>query len=378
MPFDAAGLQHIGAGAYRYRTRDDATAVNAPGYWTAAWPTLRRGDAIFRTTFDVNGQVASHGRHVITAAARTAVSSLDGFGSGGVITPLPPGAQVSSISWTAGSRLAILANAAPGGELVLNSGRHDHRADRPATITTADADVSTWASGQSLPGTVTQGTLANRPTHSQAAGVVAFTGSTGPNDTTNGRWLGFPTGAGTLPTRFEAGSALGMVYMLVRFATVPTWRTRLFGVGTLTNTFQNERRGYGLDVNAGGQLRFWRADATTVSAQTIAGAITANEPIALAFVMNDDRTTPGVSDNVTRCYVLTKPAGPYPTMTQAATAARAVANNSSPIAMINRDWYTAAAAGIGNFELIAFAADYAPPTTDTPIQDNLSRLIGRM
>ncbi|WP_291299281.1 hypothetical protein [Elioraea sp.] len=261
---------------------------------------------------------------------------------------------------------------------MLNTGRHDHRADRPATITTADADVSSWTSGQSLAGTVTQGTLANRPTHSQAASVVTFAGSTGTGDTTNGKWFGFPTGAGTLPTRIESGSPLLMVYMLVRFALVPTWRTRLFGVGTLNNTFQNERRGYGLDVNSGGQLRFWRADSTAVSAQTIPGAITANEPIALALVLNDDRTTPGTSDNITRLFVKTKGTGPYPSLTQAATAARAVAGNGSPSAMINRDWYTAAAGGIGNFELFAFAADYAPPTTDAPIGDNLDRMLGRV
>lgn len=89
MPFDLDGLQHVGGGVYRYATRDDAAAVNAPGYWTGAWPLLRRGDAIFRTTLDGNGLVASAGRHVITAAARTAVTSADGFDAGSVITPPP-------------------------------------------------------------------------------------------------------------------------------------------------------------------------------------------------------------------------------------------------------------------------------------------------
>jgi hypothetical protein len=316
---------------------------------------------------------------------------LLGDGSGRVVVPAPlppspppepppPGAQLTSMSWSAGSALSLLANAAAGSELVLTTGRHDHRADRPATITTADADVSSWTSGQSLAGTVTQGTAANRPTHSQATGIVTFAGATSGTDTTTGKWLGFPTGAGTLPTRYadSSNNALGIAYLLVRFPVVPTWRTRLFGVGTLNNTFANERRGHGLDVNGGGQIRFWRADASAVSAATISGAITANEPIAIGFVLNDDRTTPGTPDLITRCLVKTKPSGPYATMAQAATTARTIANNSNPSAFIGRDWYTGAAGGIGNFELFAFAFDYAPPTTDALIEANLDRLLARV
>lgn len=107
MPFDRAGLHSLGSGAWVYRTRDDAAAVNTAGYWTPAWPLLRRGDAVFRTTLDVNGQVASAGRHVITVAGRAAVSSAAGFDAGSVITPpSPPGAGyvlTSAAAITAGT-----------------------------------------------------------------------------------------------------------------------------------------------------------------------------------------------------------------------------------------------------------------------------------
>lgn len=75
MPFDRRGLTHLGGGLHRYRTTDDAATIDAPGYWTAGWPVLRRGDQVFRVTLNGAGQVASSGLHVITASTRTAVSS---------------------------------------------------------------------------------------------------------------------------------------------------------------------------------------------------------------------------------------------------------------------------------------------------------------
>lgn len=78
MPFSLAGLQHIGAGLWFYRTTDDAAAVNAANYWGASWPLMRVGDQVIRTTFDGAGAVASNGIHVVTSASRTAATTSGG------------------------------------------------------------------------------------------------------------------------------------------------------------------------------------------------------------------------------------------------------------------------------------------------------------
>jgi hypothetical protein len=114
MPFELDGLQHVGGGVHRYLTRDDAAAVNAPGYWTAAWPLLRAGDAVFRTTLDAGGAVLSAGRHVITAASRGAISSADGFDAGSMITPPElPGAGYTLTSAAAITAATIFTRVLP-------------------------------------------------------------------------------------------------------------------------------------------------------------------------------------------------------------------------------------------------------------------------
>lgn len=89
MPFDPRELRSIGGGVHRYRTTDSAATVAAPGYWTGAWPALRRGDHVFVVTLDGQGQVVTSGRHIITTSTRTEVSSAAETVSG----------MTSSLSW---------------------------------------------------------------------------------------------------------------------------------------------------------------------------------------------------------------------------------------------------------------------------------------
>lgn len=78
MPYSRAGLFHIGGGLWRYQTDDAAAAVNAANYWGPAWPLMRVGDQVLRTTVDGTGAVVSTGIHVVTSASRTAATTTGG------------------------------------------------------------------------------------------------------------------------------------------------------------------------------------------------------------------------------------------------------------------------------------------------------------
>jgi hypothetical protein len=384
MPLDLDALQHVGGGAWRYLTRDDATAVNAPGYWTGAWPLLRRGDAVFRTTVDAGGAVVSAGRHVITAASRAGVSSGNGFDAGSVITPPPGDAQLTSFNWNLRVAPAILAGGAGGGNINYSAGRHDHRADADSQITTANSTVSSWASGQGFSGVLSQSASGNRPSHVAASDIVQFSGSTAANDTTNGKW--FELSSGIVSRYASTPNALGVAYFLLRFPTLPTWTTSILRIGTNSNFYTNrDRLAYTLLVTASVMSLNRGSNTTNVAAQ-IASRPAANEWVALAAVLNDDRTTPGTSDQISRLFAKTKPGGTYATMQTASSTALSVSgaswNNAGGNAegRINQVRFNASATteGIGNLDLHSFGFDDAPPTSNAGIEAVLDTLLGRV
>jgi hypothetical protein len=271
--------------------------------------------------------------------------------------------------------------AAGDSNLALTTGRHDHRADFPQQVTNANSFVSNWTSGQSLLGTFANAVIANQPTHIQADNLVSFAGSTGTGDTANGKWL---TMNSTVPNIYAANtSALGVVYMLVRFPTLPTWTTALWRVSANNNFFVNQyRRGYWL-ICTPSSLSMIRGISTTNQTAALGSRPAAGEWVAIAGVLNDDRVTPGTSDNISRIFAKTKSGGTYATMATANSPvlAQDLTTWSAVEGEINRTrrgGSTPTIDLIGNFDVHSVAFDSAPPTTNGGIEAALNKLLERV
>jgi hypothetical protein len=263
-------------------------------------------------------------------------------------------------------------------ELLYNNGLIDVRGDANPTITTVNGPLSNWTSGQGISGTVSQSTESFRPSHVDASDVVSITGSTASNDTTNGKWLSISN----LASRYTSTpNALGVSYMLVRFPTLPTWNTVLFQVGVNSSTYTNRDRLRYIVILTATQWFVARGTNTSAQQATLGTRPAANEWVALAHVINDDRTTPGTSDNISRLFLKTKPGGTYATMQQLNTSALSLTGTwTGAEATINRvRWNNSASTeGLGNFDLHSYGFDAIPPTTNAGIEANLDRLLSRV
>jgi hypothetical protein len=107
-------------------------------------------------------------------------------------------------------------------------------------------------------------------------------------------------------------------------------------------------------------------------------ALVANEWVAAAMVLNDDRTTRGTSDQVSRLFVKTKPGGTFATMWSATTETFTWGGGTVLAARINRAFRVDSVSAIGNWDLHSFGFDYAPPNSDAPIESNLDKLLARV
>lgn len=296
--------------------------------------------------------------------------------SGGVIDPL--------IEFTSADGYAeSLATAAAGGlgnnELTLGSGRFSLRADVDTTLTNAGGAVQTWTSGLSLTGALAQSAAGNRPSHNAASDYVEFSGAVSGSDNTNGKWLVIPTGSGQIGEQYTANlDRIGMAYMLVRFPALSGWGVRLCSFARMQNTFNDFRNAQKLEVTSGGYLRGTRASASDAANATTAVPIPTNEWLAIGWVLNDDRTTPGTSDKVTRVLVKSRSGTTFATMAAVSSSSLTCGGGSTPSAFIGRDAYTGSVGGIGNWHLHSFAFDSAPPSSNGDIEANLDKLLARV
>ena len=330
---------------------------------------------MFRVTLDMAGQVLSQGQHLVTSASRTDVS-----------TGSNPFAALedSAADFVFAFDMTAVPAATTG--LTINNAWHIHDAADSGTVTTANGAVSNLNSV--APGTKTflQATANNQPAHSISNQIITFA-STSQTDA-DGDFLATGTGAGTLANLLgntNSQDVLGIVYVLFRFATVPTWRTYLFAGGTQHNTFADERNGIGLCVLSGGAIRAWRAGGgSTISSVQTTGTVAANVWHAAAFVFNDDRVTPGTPDNRARLRVRSAAGGNFTTVEAGAGTNTAFWSTSAnnPRARIGRGLHDADG-GQGNWQMRYMAADVAsiaggdpkPPTSDAVIDANLAALL---
>ena len=295
---------------------------------------------------------------------------------GGVVNPL--------IEFTSADGYAdTFATAAAGGlgnnELTFGSGLYSLRADVDTTVTNAGGAVQTWTSGLSLGGTVSQGTAGNRPNHNAASDYVEFVGATSTSDNTNGKWLVVPTGSGQLGQLYTANlDRIGMAYMLVRFPALSGWGVRLMSFTAMQNTFVDYRSAQKVEITSSGYLRAHRSSASASNEALISTTIPTNEWLAIAWVLNDDRTTPGTSDKVSRVLIKSRAGTTFATMATANSPSLTCSGKGTPSAFIGRDAYTGSVGGIGNWQLHSLAFDAAPPNNNSDIEANLDKLLARV
>jgi hypothetical protein len=302
----------------------------------------------------------------------------------------PPGdAVLTSIAWNLRLTPEILGGGAGGGAINYQAGLYDFRADFDSLVTTANGAVSALTSAQSLPGAFSQGTAANQPSHNAAGDFVRFAAASS-TDAAAGDFLLLST---QMADRYRAqGASLGVVYMLFRLTSAATWLTTLFRVGVNNTNFTGrDRRAYHVGLFTGtNRIIGIRGSATSNQNAQINNHPAVNEWTALAFVLNDSRVSGvrnGASDQVSRVFVKTKPAGTFATMQTASSAVldtTAAWTSSSPPdgteSNLLRARYnnSATVEGFGNVDIHSFGFDAEPPITNADIEAVLDTLLARV
>ena len=298
--------------------------------------------------------------------------------------PTGPG-QFTSMGFRGEAAMSVIVGGSGNNDLAYNAGLIDWRGDVAALTTSAGAAVSSATSGQGFSGTAfSNGNAANQATHSLALGALTFSAASASD--ANGDFYAVPL----IRDRYVSqGTALGVVYFLLRsVGSVPAWDTTLMRVGNNTGTFTRQwAQGYGLAwLGNGGTLRIYR-EGTPSSTSLLAdlGGFAANEDIALAWVINDSRSSGGVggpSDNISRLFAKTKPGGSRPAMGSTQTAGTTAPNpGSSCLADLGRSrWnnFSSNAGSANGIRLHALGFDANPPITDAGIENNLDKLLARL
>lgn len=304
--------------------------------------------------------------------ATSGVFALNAAGSG------QQQGETTTVSGVADSTANANAGGLGNNELTLNQGLYNLRADDTARITAANGAVSLWSSGQSLPGRAVQNTPANQPAHAAADTLVTFN-STGQTDA-DADWLNLPE----LAARYSnnTGSKLGVAYLLVRFRGLPGGSDTFpfFRIGANNPSFnQIGRRTVYATANAS-RITIVRGDATSQAVGSNLPLPQIGEWIAVAVVVNDDRSVAGTSDNVSRLFIKSRTGGTYATMATTGTGApKVISWDPSSTATINRSVFGGSVSeGSGPIDLRAFAFDLAPPVTNAAIEANLDKLLARV
>jgi hypothetical protein len=293
-----------------------------------------------------------------------------------VAPPTGP-SQTTRIAWDIDSALTASAGGLGNNELTYTSGLIDFRADNDLLVTTANGPVSALASGQGLPGTATQPTAANQPTHSSADDTIAFA-SAAANDEAAGDWLSLPA----IASRYQSGSNVaGIFYLLIRVPTLPMGRTAtLIRVGANSGVYTREYgRSHALILGSSGGLNIIREGDTSATYQQVnfgaGGLMSANVWTAVAWTLNR------AGGSASLLHAKAKSGNLAAMQTASTTAATTVAGDASTIANVNRNRWgaNANANNIGNgWQLHSLGFDTSPPTTDAAIENNLDRLLARV
>jgi hypothetical protein len=292
-----------------------------------------------------------------------------------------PSGQVTTMAWRGESALRASASGLANNDLSYTAGLFDFRADSDGLVTAAGGPVSALASGQGFSASFTQATAANQPAHATANDWVAFTAASSTD--ANGDFLA----STTIRDRYRGtANALGVFYLLFRFAAVPAWNSVILRVGAASSTYTNFLlRSYTLRMLTTGELWLGRGGNITGENRvaTMGGAFQADEWIAAAFVLNDSRAagvTNGASDQVTRLFAKTKADGSHPALTAAATVAQTVAADGTTLCEVGRARYNASAADsyANGLRLHSLGFDAEPPVTDAAIELVLNRLLARV
>ncbi len=292
-----------------------------------------------------------------------------------------PAGQATAAAWVGESRMRAAGNGLANNDLSYTSGLFDFRADNDALVTTANGAVSALGSAQGLPAAFVQATAANQPAHSGASDWVSFTATSSTDP--NGDFLS----STAIRDRYRgASNALGVAYLLFRFAALPAWNSVIFRIGAASGTYTNFLlRSYALRMMTTGELWFGRGGNVTSENRvtTLSGPFLADEWIAAAFVLNDSRgagVPNGASDLVTRLFAKTKPNGSHPIMTSAATVAQTVTADATAVCEVGRARFNASTADshANGLRLHSLGFEAQPPITDGAIGGVLDRLLARV
>lgn len=354
-----------------------STSTSGGASWSG-WSTLVAspgGGTYSGTVVFATGGPACRVRTRMTGAPGVIATSGD-FAL--VVAAQPGDGEGTGASGTGDTGAGVTPGGTPGAELELNTPFVALRADQAAEITTAGGAVSKWSGVLGTNVSAVQNAAGNQPAHNQAGGFLTFS-STGLSDP-DGDWLDIPA----LGTRYQSGQSdtgatrLGVIYQLFRLPSVPNYNAVLHRVGANNTAFQYASyRAHILGIY-GGILSVLRGDGAG-SIRAEAGACPANQWIAAAHVLNDDRTSPGTSDNVSRLLVKTKAGGPWSSMVVASTAAKQIIYHPSTRATINRALYNSTASdGSATMDLAAFYFDSQPPRDNAAIEANLDKLLARV
>lgn len=299
--------------------------------------------------------------------------------AGGVVDPTIVFTSALGVGETSATAIASQGGA-PAQALAMTSPLYDLRADVDASVTNAGGQVSFWTSQPPAEGSLVQTVGANKPIHDTVADVVKLTGATLYDDSANGKWFVLPAGTGQLAQVYAADlDKLGVAYFLFRYPTKPTWDAEIMSIVSMAGASSTYRYTLEFEVSWEAKFAIRRGDSSTSVTAAFTTAAPSNTWLAAAWVLNDDRTTPTVSDTVSRLFVKSPANTAFEVMTSVATTALACGGGGSPSAFLNRDGYTTnGVRGVGNYELHSFAFDETPPTTDAAIEDNLDRLLARV
>lgn len=276
----------------------------------------------------------------------------------------------------------VVVSAAGVTAIPYNLGLLDVRADEPGSITTVDAGVSLWTSGQSITGTLVNSTAANQPQHSSVNQAVSYSGASAGDG--NGD---FHACVAVRDRYRNNATPLGVFYMLLRRTATPTWEWTIARVGANTGTYNQEfARSYALRHLTNGSFRVLRQGNTsgTFLSSDISGWNGAGW-IALGWVLNDSRASGvpnGTAESISRLFVKTKGGGSFDVMANTATSGGTIiTNDASMVCDIGRSrWnnFNGAAGQVAALEIHSAGFDANPPITNGGIELALDQLLARV